>query len=327
VGPDAAQQFLAPAAAAEGVSSPDAVQLFGLLCSMLKVYTSKVSQLVAQAATGMIFVSFTGEDQRVGSAALAAVAFMLTAAFGSESTASESSSTAGSSARDTAAAVLLWLVLLGRCCYACAVLVQHWQAGAGSDSDSESEGLPNSCQSILWLLDRPGFARMLQQLQLSLAGVVQWLGVSSTVQQLTVLGYQPYELQQQLAGLCRELADAVPALVRDLQFAEHVVDGSSAAPAEPTAPGVLKAAQEQLQAASKVLACFAIPHACNNPACSSMWSPSEAQLVGGCSCICAGCHTARYCGRACLRAAWRQHKPVCKALAAAAAAPAAGRGS
>jgi hypothetical protein len=168
---------------------------------------------------------------------------------------------------------------------------------------------------------------MLQQLQLSLAGVVQWLGAPGTVQQLTVLGYQPQELQQQLAVLCQGSAGALPALIRDLQFAEPVVDGSSAAPAEPTAPEVLKAAQEQLQAASRVLACFAIPHACNNPACSSMCGPSKAQLVGGRSCICAGCLTARYCGQACQRAAWRQHKPVCKALAAAAAAPAAGSGS
>jgi hypothetical protein len=39
--------------------------------------------------------------------------------------------------------------------------------------------------------------------------------------------------------------------------------------------------------------------------------------VGGRSCICAGCRTARYCSRDCQRQHWKQHKPGCKALAAA----------
>ena len=83
------------------------------------------------------------------------------------------------------------------------------------------------------------------------------------------------------------------------------------------APAVLRDMQEQLQAAGRVLTTFAIPHACNNPACANVSGPSEAQLVGGRSCICAGCRTARYCGRVCQRQMWRQHKPVCQALAAA----------
>ena len=114
-------------------------------------------------------------------------------------------------------------------------------------------------------------------------------------------------MQQQLAAA----ADALPALVYDMQAADPFTDGHAAAVA------VLV-----LQAAGRVLACFAIPHACNNPACGNLASPSEAQLVGGRSCICAGCHTARYCGIACQRAAWRQHKLVSKALAAAVAAAA-----
>jgi hypothetical protein len=76
----------------------------------------------------------------------------------------------------------------------------------------------------------------------------------------------------------------------------------------------------------RVPVCFAISHVCNNPACSNVCGPSEALLVGSRSCVCAGCRTARYCGRACQRAAWRQHRPVCKALAAAAAAEAAASG-
>jgi hypothetical protein len=132
--------------------------------------------------------------------------------------------------------------------------------------------------------------------------------VAGTVQQLTALGYQLQDMQHQLA----EAAEVLQPLCSDLQTADMSIGGSIAA--------VLQAAHEQLLAASRVLACFAIPHACNNPACRNTYGPSEAQLAGGRSCICAGCRTARYCGRACQRAAWRQHKPICKALAVAAAA-------
>ena len=131
------------------------------------------------------------------------------------------------------------------------------------------------------------------------------------MQQLTALGYQPYELRLQLAAAANACMH-----MQDFENAFTCPAGDRAATA------MVKGIQEQLQAAGKLLAGFAMPHACNNPACSNVSGPSEARLVSGHSCICAGCRTARYCGRACQRAAWRQHKPVCKALAAAAAAAA-----
>jgi hypothetical protein len=68
-------------------------------------------------------------------------------------------------------------------------------------------------------------------------------------------------------------------------------------------------------------------NACNNPVCLNLAGPRELQLVSGHSCICAGCHVARYCGRLCQRQHWKQHKPACKVLAAAqAVATAAGTG-
>ena len=64
--------------------------------------------------------------------------------------------------------------------------------------------------------------------------------------------------------------------------------------------------------------------ACNNPNCSNLSGPSELQLVKGRSSTCSGCRVARYCGKACMKQHWKQHRPVCKALAAAAGAGAAG---
>jgi hypothetical protein len=80
----------------------------------------------------------------------------------------------------------------------------------------------------------------------------------------------------------------------------------------------------RLQTAGYALTSLAVPHCCNNPACTNTAGPSEAQLVIGGSNLCGGCRVARYCSRSCLRQHWGQHKPVCKALAAAAAAQAGG---
>ena len=61
----------------------------------------------------------------------------------------------------------------------------------------------------------------------------------------------------------------------------------------------------------------AVPCMCNNPCCTNMAGLSELATVSGRSCICGGCRVARYCSRACQRASWKQHKPVCAALTAA----------
>jgi hypothetical protein len=78
-----------------------------------------------------------------------------------------------------------------------------------------------------------------------------------------------------------------------------------------------------LQQLGLILAKFAVPYCCNNPSCRTVSGPTEQSTVGGRSCICAGCLTARYCGRSCQRLHWKQHKPACKALAACSAAAAA----
>ena len=288
-------------AAAGDVSSPEALQLFGLLSSLLKLYSMDSSSinLMVSAAAGTCEARSSLQPLYVSTAVTAMV--KLAIAQGYVEVGALNSSSTGTPVAGSCTAALPWLMLLGRCCWGAALLMQRWQA------QLESEGHVVTLQHPHWFLYRWGLVQNLQLHQSSLADVVQWLAAAGTVQQLTALGYQPEDMQQQLA----QAAEALQPLCSDLQTADMSISGSITA--------VLQAAHEQLLAASRVLACFAIPHACNNPACSNMCGPSEAQLVGGRSCICAGCRTARYCGKACQRAAWRQHRPVCKALAAAAA--------
>jgi hypothetical protein len=77
---------------------------------------------------------------------------------------------------------------------------------------------------------------------------------------------------------------------------------------------------QELRALGGASCLFAVPLFCNNPRCMSLHGETEVSLVSGRACVCSGCRVARYCGQECLRQHWKQHKPVCKALAAAAAA-------
>jgi hypothetical protein len=83
----------------------------------------------------------------------------------------------------------------------------------------------------------------------------------------------------------------------------------------------------ELRAFGRASCVFAVPLFCNNPRCMSLQAETEVGLVSGRACVCSGCRVARYCGRECLRQHWKQHKPVCKGLAAAAAAVPDGAGA
>jgi hypothetical protein len=125
------------------------------------------------------------------------------------------------------------------------------------------------------------------------------------------MGYEPKPLLQQL--------QAAVAVLLESDSVYDAPDATDPSSADADQPAVVS----ELVAVGGAFACFAIPNACNNPGCSNVSGPSEAQLVGGRSCLCAGCRTARYCSRLCQKQHWKQHKPVCKAVAAAEAPAAA----
>jgi hypothetical protein len=86
---------------------------------------------------------------------------------------------------------------------------------------------------------------------------------------------------------------------------------------------VLLPALQQMRLTGQSLCYMAVPCLCNNPACTNISGPTELSLVSGRSCVCGGCRVAHYCSRACQSQHWKQHKPVCKALAVAEGAAAA----
>jgi hypothetical protein len=182
------------------------------------------------------------------------------------------------------------LVIFGRCCLAWAAHLKQLQADAGAQP---------LAQSLSAEVQQQG-----PQFQQLTATVSSWVGgaiLASPVVHAALAAAAGGEAQQ----FCQQLE----ALLAAWQAVGEGLNAPSMA-----------ALVQQLQGTGLMLSGIAVPHFCNNPACGNISGPTDVQLVSGRSCLCAGCRTARYCGRGCQRVAWQQHKPVCKALSAAAGA-------
>ena len=188
------------------------------------------------------------------------------------------------------------VVILGRCCMQWAeqmqaevTLLQEEQELCSGQQQQPRDADSSTAQDYLqW-----GFIARLSVVR-------RWLAADSTCGQLTAAGYMPLPVLHQLEQLL-------------------AIDEPS-----PSDTAARLAAAQQLRSTGLTLCSFPVPCMCNNPGCTSMEGLSELAAVSGRSCICGGCRVARYCGRACQREAWQQHKPVCAALSAAAAAGAPG---
>jgi hypothetical protein len=207
--------------------------------------------------------------------------------WGEDALALISSSTGGttstSSDRD-AVALVPWLVLLGRCCTAYALVLQHPGSAAG-------QAAAQSSQQIMW--------DIAQGLQEVFAALSSWLRSSSVSAQLAAAGCSTQ---------------------RVIELLQSVVQAGQDAPQAGAAAGV---APELLLQLGSALSNLPVGTACNNPHCTSLAGLSEQQLVVGRARLCAGCLMARYCCRACQVVAWKQHRPACKAVASARATKAA----
>jgi hypothetical protein len=198
---------------------------------------------------------------------------------------------------DTATAVLPSVFLLGRCCMTWAELLQANSPLSQTQQQQQGEVTSSSPEQQQQQQGRGDNLTSQLGLDRVLSVVQQWLQHGSTCDQLAAAGYAPQAVLQQL---------------------EQVLAAWHTMQLNPSDTATLLAAAQQLQSTGLALCSFAVPCMCNNPGCTSMAGLSELVAVSGRSCICAGCLVARYCGRVCQRAAWKQHKPVCGALRAAA---------
>jgi len=76
---------------------------------------------------------------------------------------------------------------------------------------------------------------------------------------------------------------------------------------------------EQLKGLGLLLCALPCVECCNNPSCCNVTGLSERELVKGSGKVCSGCRMARYCSHEpCQVSHWKGHRPVCKAIKAAA---------
>jgi hypothetical protein len=188
--------------------------------------------------------------------------------------------------------VVPWLVNLGRCCNGYALIQQ--QSTAGTAAFTRSAAAERSIQQNM--------ESMAQALQEVAAVLPSWLQSSTVAAQLAAAGYST----QRVIELLQSIGPAG-------QHAAHA-DAAQAEAAAAVPP-------ELLQRLGLALCNLPVGIACNNLRCTSLAGLSEQQSVV--RRLCAGCLVARYCCRACQVAAWKQHKPACKAVASAQAAKAA----
>jgi hypothetical protein len=276
-------------------SSEQQVAFFNLLVSLLKL--ARTVELPAYSTQGAL--------QIVG-VALTAGRYLLTN--GAASALLTNSAASEGSSGNSHASAPLWLLLLGRC----------FLLGAEALEQEEAQG-----RDLVQLLQQ---AQQLQQ-----------LGQTED----SVLLEELYQFVAGPRSLVRQLADAVLGIVgqgsslgAELSAAGYdlgpIVQGGEALAA--CYPGIeeLQAVPDAVEVSERVdglirvlvsvgnaLSMFAVPHCCNNPSCSNTAGLTEAGIVSGKGCICAGCKVARYCGKPCQAAHWKPaHKPVCRILRA-----------
>lgn len=295
------------------LAEPKALQLFGLLSSMMKVAGNRRMQQLLEAVQA---AARQQQDQMPAGLSFnrsTAMQYAQVASYSACRVLGEVMLSCGLTAKDSQAAtgMVPWLALLGRGSIHFSTGLQSLLAAAvrGQPSASgytRSEGgngmaacrefVGSYCGDLVHMTDC----------------VEACLKSSSAAAHLVAAGYNLKPLLLQLERMPTALQAAA---------------GASRSTGDQQCFAACKELSSQLTAFGHLLASLSHPYACNNPCCQALTGPSEVQLVIGRSTKCGACRTARYCCKACLKQHWQQHKPVCKGLAAAAAATAAAAGS
>jgi hypothetical protein len=211
------------------------------------------------------------------------------------------------------------LVMLGRCCLALSDLL-HQEAFAMLDTLTNASGLghmgtqqwaPRTAASVCFQRQQHTDLTLLDVALLGALRVVKELTLASSTHDdgTAQAHYLGIICKQQGSDICVALCSLITTA------AECRSDLEAAA--------AIHSLRQGLQATGLALTALPVEGACNSPSCTNMAGPSDLLTVSGRSCVCGGCRVARYCSRACQRQHWKQHKPVCAALTATAAAAAA----
>jgi hypothetical protein len=229
-----------------------------------------------------------------------------------------------------------WLMLIGRGCMAAGHALEQCCAPAaaaaaitssasatvfGEAADAAAAAQLNNTE---WISDSEHPLRAMQRM----SAVIAWLELQLPL----LLPSYAVAMQQQLLQQQGQLLASLQQLTAALQAARLDDVLASSADAELNIAAVMQAMHavniqgqggqllqlsQQLSSFGTAL-CAAVPVrcCCNNPGCSELGEASELELVSGKSSRCSGCKLARYHSAECLKAHWKQHKLVCRAIAA-----------
>jgi hypothetical protein len=204
-----------------------------------------------------------------------------------------------------------------------AVTAEEEEEDEEDEEDEESEE-PPELNNREWLSESQHPLLALQQM----AAVMQCLGLrlpKLLPSYAAGLQQQLLEQQEQLQVSLQEMTAALEAARLDDVLAASidaeldiaaVMQAMHAVNSQKSAGQLLQLSQQLASFGADLCAAVPVRCCCNNPCCSELSEGSELELVSGKSSRCSGCKHARYHSAACLKAHWKQHKLVCKAIAA-----------
>jgi hypothetical protein len=178
-------------------------------------------------------------------------------------------------------------------------------AEAAQQLQQQAAALRRVLQQQLQVLEMEGGAELLQATASPAAVAAAALEDLGQHQQAAMAGGSEAAADAAAAAARSQAADLQGGSITDVNLQQEVARAF---------PGDLL---QQLQLFGEAV-CHQLPVSlwCCNPRCTNLQQQSEAELVGGKGCVCAGCHAARFCSQQCLELCWKKklHKGMCNKL-------------